>query len=300
MVQISLNSIIPKRSLPRQISDRLASLWAKHIPRPTPSVVTTKVELKATVSLQSEIATLPKHEPEKDVFGIPRIELTGLDKVHQNLTKIFEKIRPVSNAEAEVMARRYKEIFKTENDTEYITKLFEQVKQDFGYGNNERIYLFRDDSPEILNFSSFDQNTGEMSVHTSLSRSDIFVALCHEFTHVKQHEIAFRTIGAKEKLVEKDIEYLKRLNPKGYIKDPESFVRCCRSRVDGFFEGRKRVFGYLPQFEEGSAEDILGRQYMDAEYYTTPEFYEDNLLEQEALRNGELAEEVFRQISTMK
>lgn len=287
MARIYVNSIIPKPNLPHQAGDEVASLLHKHAPHPTLPV------------------HLPKLELENDVFGIPRIGLTALDEVHQNLTKIFEKIRSVSKADAEVMARRYKEILKTESDTEYTTKLFGQVKQDFGYGDNKNIFLTTEDKPELTRWGSFDPTTGKLTIRKKLSRLDIFATLFHEFTHVKQYEIAFRTKGAKERHVEMFTKFLQAKRPNLEKTIPGYALELAQKDADDLFVQRRRVFGDLPEFEDGSVYNILGKRYGEADFnYVTADVnyveYEENILEQEANRNGDLAKEIFRHIAVMK
>lgn len=307
MASIPINSIITKNTLPHQISDGVTSLLGKLAPNLTSPAVTTKAKLiEAPVHLQPDATSLIKHEPDKDIFGIPRIErLTGLDKIHQNLSSIFEKIRSISKAEAEAMARRYKEILKTEDDTEYTTKLFEQVKQDFGYGDNKNICLTIEDNPEFTNYGSFNQDTGELKIRKNLSRLNIFETMFHEFTHVKQLEIAFRAKGAKKRIEESYIRLFQRERPEAYRSDPEPALAVAREEADKDFEQRKRVFGDLPEFKDESMLNIWGRHYSEADInHVRPEVdydkYRRNLLEQQAFKNGELAGEIFRQISFMK
>lgn len=150
----------------------------------------------------------------------------SFEKVHQNLVEIFGK-KNLSKEEVETTLKKYQEIYKIEDKNEYITKLFEQVKKDFGYGDNKYIYLTIKNAKVKLSeifkhkgVGGFCQNTGEMNFQASLTKKQIFTSMFHEFTHVKQDEIAFRTIGAKEKRIAKYIEYFRQTSPDMYEKKP--------------------------------------------------------------------------------
>lgn len=232
----------------------------------------------------------------------------SLEKIHQNLAEIFGK-KDLTKEQAETMLKKYREISQIKDKTEYIKQLFAQVKQDFGYGDNKNIYLvIRDekikfaDIPKKKGVAGFCQNNGALSIESFLDKQNIFTSMFHEFTHVRQDEIAFRTIGAREKTVEKGIALIKREVPELYKKDPDAVAKMSKDEADKLFEARKRVFGDLPKFKEGSEEDILGKKYIEADYnYVDADKnvkeYKNNLLEQEAYRITDLAKEVFRHIS---
>lgn len=254
-----------------------------------------KVSQELTVPNAKLIKNPVKSKPK---IYIPRIGLTGLDKIHQNLSRIFEKIRPVSKAEAEAMARRYQEILKTEDHTEYITKLFEQVKQDFGYGENKNIFLKINDDPKCRYLGCFYRYSGELSIKKHIDRESILNAMFHEFTHVKQEEIMLRTKGAKEKYAEMHFEDWQEQIPNN---NPEDSLKFAQKHADDIFGQRRMLFGDLPEFPEESILNIWGKQYVEADFNYLDDSinhnrYRKNLLEQEAYRNGELAKEIFDSI----
>lgn len=230
----------------------------------------------------------------------------SFEKVQQNLAEIFGK-KNLSKEETEAMLAKYQDIHKIKDKKEFITKLFEQVKSDFGYGDNKNIYLTINDKKSSLldalkhksKAGEFYPGTGELVVYSSGSRHKIFSRLCHEFTHVKQYDMAFKSTGAKEKLIQKYIENSKKDFPDISKEDFDVVVKTVKEKVEEIFEARRKIYGNSLRFEAGSADDILAKKYYDAgaNYVQIDENYEkykNNLLEQEAYHVTSLAEAISK------
>lgn len=236
----------------------------------------------------------------------------SLEKIHQNLAEIFGK-KDLTKEQAEAMLKKYREISQVKDKTEYIKQLFAQVKQDFGYTDNNKIYLTINTKlsklSDVLKRKSaagaFHPETGELMVCKLDSKQDIFANMLHEFTHAKQFEIGYRASNARATLIEKYITNIKRDLPDIYKKDPKAAAKLMEKEADKTITIRRKIYGDLPIFKEGSQEDIQARKYLHAwQNYTKAEESvkgnKNNLLEQEAYRVTNLAKEVYRHISAMK
>lgn len=236
----------------------------------------------------------------------------SLEKIHQNLAEIFGK-KDLTKEQAEAMLKKYREISQIKDKTEYIKQLFAQVKQDLGYGDNNNIYLTINTKlsklSDVLKHKSaaaaFSPETGELIVSKLDSKQDIFANMLHEFTHSKQHGMSFRASNARTTLIEKYVAGIKKDLADIYKKAPETAAKLAAEQADETIAARRKIYGDLPIFKEGSEEDIKARKYLDAwENYTKAEEsvkgYKNNLLEREAFRVTEIAKEIFRHISAMK
>lgn len=141
------------------------------------------------------------------VVGHRMLTKPSIEKVAQNISEIFR--RDVSKEEAQKIADRYKEILKESDVDSLCSKLFNQVKKDYGY-ENINIKLDIDKITEearkkeagggwILNkarvtLRPYCANGQKM---TASDKKQILNTLMHEFQHVKQAEIAYRTNAEK-------------------------------------------------------------------------------------------------------
>lgn len=236
----------------------------------------------------------------------------SLEKIHQNLAEIFGK-KDLTKEQAEAMLKEYREISQIKDKTEYIKKLFAQVKQDFGYGDNNNIYLTINTKlsklSEVLKrksaIAAFSPETGELTVSKLDTRQYIFANMLHEFTHSRQHGMSFRASNARATLIEKYIAGIKKDLPDIYKKAPNTAAKLATEQAEKTIAARRKIYGDLSAFKEGSEEDIKAKKYLDAwENYTRPEEsvkgYKNNLLEQEAFRVTALGKEIFSHISAVK
>ena len=136
----------------------------------------------------------------------------SIEKVGLNFSEIFR--RDISKDQAQAMVNNYKDIFKIDNYKEFCTKLFEQVKKDYGYENVDIKLLIKDlpdgEIKTILdntNLASYSSRKGVVTLRPvyhiedgamlSSAKMDMFTSLMHEFQHAKQSEWAYRTDSAK-------------------------------------------------------------------------------------------------------
>ena len=131
----------------------------------------------------------------------------SIEKVAKNFSEIFR--RDVSKEEAQKLVSNYREIFKTDNAEDFCTKMFEQVKKDYGFGDINiqlQVNKMADTSiasqlskssiasynarDGILKLNPTHFKSGEMAIDDKL---EMFEAVIHELQHAKQSEIAYRT-----------------------------------------------------------------------------------------------------------
>ena len=145
------------------------------------------------------------------VVGHRMLTKPTIEKVAQNFSEIFR--RDVSKEEAQKMVNSYREIFQIDDKKEFCQKLFNQAKKDFGY---EKLDLgmsflpeeellknpklgggYRPITPVFVsngngNYALRELNSEVITLNINNSRENIFNTMMHEFTHCKQHEIAYR------------------------------------------------------------------------------------------------------------
>ena len=141
------------------------------------------------------------------VVGHRAMTKPSLEILQKNFTDIFR--REVSKDEAKLLANKYREIMK-ENDVDSLCrKLFEQVKKDYGYENaNIKLDIDRITEEARKNEAGGGWLIGKARVAlrpycreghkmTYEGKKQILTTLMHEFQHVKQSEIAYRTDAEK-------------------------------------------------------------------------------------------------------
>ena len=65
------------------------------------------------------------------VVGHRMLTKPSIEKVAQNFSEIFR--RDVSKEEAQKMVKEYKDVFTTKEKDDFVKKIFEQIKKDYGY-----------------------------------------------------------------------------------------------------------------------------------------------------------------------
>ena len=131
-----------------------------------------------------------------------QINKPSIEKVAKNFSEIFRK--EVSADDAQKMVNRYKEIFEIKDADNFCTKMFEQVKKDYGYsdvGIKLKIEKMADTSvaskfskADVAAYSAMDGVLQLNPVHFkdgTMSLGDkqqMFEAIIHELQHAKQSE----------------------------------------------------------------------------------------------------------------
>lgn len=277
------------------------------------------------------------------VVGHRMLNKPTLEKVQKNFSEIFR--RDVTKEEAEKLAKQYKEIFKINDTDEFCTKMFEQVKKD--YGLEKANISLKIDKLVDGNLSSFiksherglwSPNRGEFTILplvpegkplTESTKKEIFSTVIHEFQHVKQSEIAYRTSSNEfAKAIKTNLEndniiksFKALLNDSYKLKQfakkencsVEEIKETVKKGIKVFEENElkhtynakeieeklEKVFGHLPKLGKESPEYQLGLKYIKnkANYIDAAvdyKGYTEQLLEKEAFGTEPKAKEIYR------
>lgn len=263
------------------------------------------------------------------IVGHRMMTKPNIEQVAKNFSEIFRK--NVSKEEAEKLVKKYEDIINIEDMEEFYKKAFEQVKKDYGYEKLpitlEIQKLERGSGnagwqPEFGQIS-IDAHSIDGKTISSLNKRGRKVELqtiMHEFQHIKQHEIGYRTsrdslaealhfrrfdtsemiLNIKnilknkaqlEKLAKKDNKTIEEVK-KGYEKILQNLQNGKYSLNEIKFDKNERIilddlFEHLPKYEHNSEEYKLGEKYIDnTKHYIRPKIdhkaYEKQILEAEA------------------
>lgn len=220
----------------------------------------------------------------------------------------------------------YQKLSYIKEPKEFCQKAFEQIKKDFGYENMDIPLVFG--KPGSTN-AAWDPVNCVMNLYTDISsdfdglkKADIIEYLIHEFRHVRQTEMAYRTSPAKfldaigedfprrvvGKLLEQPQETLVEMaqNLGKSLQDFQKILRDIglREIVDFkiSFDGKEqvfdkenarvnldRVFGKLKTFRKGSVKYQIGLNYIEGErmyipYSIDKDRYKNGILEKDAYK----------------
>lgn len=276
------------------------------------------------------------------VVGHRMLTKPSIEKVAKDFSEIFR--RDVSKDEAEKLVKKYEELLNIEDTEQFCKKAFEEVKKDYGYENipiTLKINKVKDmngagdagwDSERgILGINLLtDKFSGKVFKKNRRGRKCELQKIIHEFQHVKQHEIAYRTSrdgiaeaihenrgnmqnikenlqsllnGKKYKLEQKakemnlSVEELRK-SLEGIIKDIDDkkignipFDKNIRIALDDFFEK-------LPILDKDSQEYKLGLKYIEnTKNYVRAgndrKGYRSQILENEAENSEKIFEEIY-------
>lgn len=246
----------------------------------------------------------------------------SLWNVQEDFSRIFG--RPFSIDETKELTEKYKKIYHNRNTETYITELNKQLKEDFGY-KNTNLELNIDSTlggwnkvQGKLYVTPADKKTFYRVLHRH--KRDIFVTMVHEYTHVKQCEIAYRTSPEElnKALIKRN--YNASLNDK-YNPEKELLEKMAREQNITFEEAKRKkleelynspseyrlkwmdeAFGNKEKFSADSEKFRKGQLYIfeNGEYISAEQDYSkyrNNLLEAEAYGTEFYAKDIFEYIS---
>lgn len=266
----------------------------------------------------------------------------SLEKVAKNFSEIFR--RNVPKEEAENIVNRYKNLLEIENTEEFIKKAFEQTKKDYGYEKNPiklKINKIKDYAGSgdagwtgesgVLSINVLVDKNGKVKNINKRGRKCMLQTIMHEFQHVKQDEIAYRT--SRDEIVKAILEkksdqsdYINKikdiLSKKSKIeieaKKHNITVEECKKRFEEILKeleagkysfdtikfdpktkiGLDNVFNGYSKFAKGSKEHNLGLKYIEnTKNYIKPgtdrKGYEKQILEAEAFETEKKFEEIY-------
>ena len=276
------------------------------------------------------------------VVGHRMLTKPSIEKVAKDFSEIFR--RDVSKDEAEKLVKKYEELLNIEDTEEFCKKAFVEVKKDYGYENipiSLKINKVKDvngagdagwDSERgIININLLtDRLSGKVFEKNRRGRKCELQKIIHEFQHVKQDEIAYRTSrdGTAEAIhetrgnmqkVKENIQNL--LNGKKYKleqmankmnKSVEELRKILEDTIKNIddkkyknipFDKDKRIalddlFEKLPILDKDSQEYKLGLKYIEnIKNYIRPgndrKGYHSQILEKEAENSAKIFEEIY-------
>ena len=245
---------------------------------------------------------LRKPDKIQDVF---KSEFKNIEQLQKNFSEIFEK--DFTKEEAEQMAKKYKEICKIQDDNEYIDKLLEQLKNDYGYKNSHL-------TKKIMDYSRHNMPVWD-GMHSDLGdvlrirrvdgkfadRKSLFDMLFHELKHHKQFEISIAT----DKLAYEDVIVNKKMreytqeqidNDGGTQAVFNRLKKQYRLRMQPEINRIEREIGQLPKdsplYKKGLEYIEAQRNYILVNEGLSQDYY-NNILEREAYKVSSLAKEIF-------
>lgn len=255
-------------------------------------------------------AWIKLHKPNK-VQEVFKSEFKNIESIRKNLSEIFEK--DLTEKEADTLAKNYKKICETTNDEEFVEKLFEQLKTDYGF-KNSHIKL------EIRDFTQ--QNAPNwVALHTELghllcisrvdrklkSRKELFDIMFHELKHHKQFETAIATdkLAYEDAVATKKIKEYTQTQIDSYGGE-QSVINWLKNKGRPYlqpeFDRIEREIGQLPkdspQYKKGLEYIEATKNYIqEKEIITRNNDYNTNILEEEAYKVSKLAKEIFDWLS---
>ena len=251
---------------------------------------------------------LRKPEKVQEVF---KSEFKNIENIRKNLSEIFEK--DFTEKEADELAKRYKKICETTRDEEFVEKLFEQLKNDYGFKNSNLKLEFKDFTSENApNWGAMQMDFGDRILVSRVngklrSKNDLFETMFHEFKHQKQFETAIATdtfnyemavaYRQMKKYTEEEIaSFGGRMATISSLKDQ------ARPIMQPEIDRIKREIGQLPEssplYRKGLEYIYATQNYPEVSKISqNTEEYFSNILEKEAHRVGDLAREIFSWLS---
>lgn len=290
---------------------------------PFKSDINSKKEKKISTPMKVGIGTLSALAVTSSAVLIRRkAQKPMIWKVQEDLSRIFG--REFTLDETRDLADKYKRIYHNRNTATYITELNKQLKEDFGY-KNTNITLNIDGTLGAwdkvngrLHVTPADQKTHDRVLHRH--KRDIFVTMVHEYTHVKQSEIAYRTSPEElnKALIKRN--YNANLNDK-YSPEKELLEKMAREQNLTLEEAKEKrleelynspneyrlkwmdeAFGNMEKFQPYTEEYMRGLSYIEenGKYVSAEQNfaeYRKNWLEEEAYLTAPFAKEIFRYIT---
>ncbi len=238
---------------------------------------------------------------------IPKSEMKNLEQIRKNFSGIFEK--ELSEKESEDLAKNYKKICEITDDNEFVEKLFEQIKNDYGFKNSQIKLEVQDfDSANAPGWNAAHSELGNVIRISRIDkkyadRESIFGSLFHEFKHHKQFEtaIAADKLAYEDAVAHKKLkEYAReQINNNGGDKAVINWLKeQGRPILQPEFDRIEKEIGQLPKdsplYKKGLEYIEARKNYIqESEILTNTSEYSDNILEKEAFQVGKLAKEIF-------
>ena len=222
-----------------------------------------------------------------------------LEEAQIYLKNIFGKDFAIDDANNFV--RKHEELIKIKDNKEYYLKLFEQLKRDFKV-ENKSLSLELMDKPIPVNNGEYrgytEALTRKIGATSSQDRISTISNLFHEFKHVKQNELMYKTDS--KRLVNIKVAELEKSNNASWqrlLKDCGGDKELARKTVQKEVEQvYAQIWGHLKPVSKTSENYKLGIKYLENEANRIPPgaHYYEQILEKEARFVEENAVKLFK------
>lgn len=224
--------------------------------------------------------------------------LKSLEQAQTYLKNIFGKDYTID--ETKNILDRYKELDSIADNKEFLNKLFEQLKKDFKAENKNLSLEIWDNAKPVDNgvFRGYTEALSrKIGVANLPNRLDAVESIFHEFRHIKQNELMYRTDRAR--LAMQKVVELEKSNNQSYQKilrnaggDKEKARKVILEEVETVYQEN---WGHLQPLSKDSAEYSMGLKYLENEENRIPagDDYYKQILEKEAKFVGENAKKLF-------
>ncbi len=250
-------------------------------------------------------------------LGITALALIKFHKSHlskemKQVQKIFKDIfqKDINASETKKLAKKYKQIIGIQDNEEFCRKLFEQLQIDHNAKVNKLTFLENPDNASgSANFAGMitapDSNSIIINAFNYKNKRDFFSGLFHEFRHVKQAEIMYRTDKKwfKKFMYEKFVSGGKGRGYKQMLNENNGNVPKTVNQVKRIISKNCEIkWGNLEPFAKNSPEYNHGMQLISGQksYVASGSAYWENIVEVEAHKDGSLAENLFDLLSGIK
>ena len=136
------------------------------------------------------------------IVGLRAMKRPSMEKIQKSLSEIFR--RNVEKKEAKEIIDRYKELFKINEPTEFCEKMFNQIKEDYGYKDLKIRLIITEQLDKrllgcwqtsglgfLINPNNVVRAVGNGEFNNK-AKKGAFEMLMHEFQHAKQTEYGCR------------------------------------------------------------------------------------------------------------
>lgn len=233
------------------------------------------------------LGVLACHKLKKINTVVDKLDSKNLEEFQIQLKNIFSK--DFSKKDTFNIINRYKQLNEIKDNREFYNKLFEQLKKDFKVENKNLTLELWDkplpvDGGEMRGYT--EALTRKIGVTALEDRIKTSKYLFHEFKHVKQNELMYKT--DPQKLINikvKELEDSNNASWKEILKSTNGNIAKARKLVEEEVKNvYKEFWGHLEQVSKTSESYKQGLKYLENEGNRIPpgEHYYEQILEKEA------------------
>ena len=236
--------------------------------------------------------------------------LDKINEIKENFSKIFD--RDFTKDEANELALKYKEIFETENNKEFMGKIFEQIRKDY---NLPEIPYKIEKMPNNLEYACWSMTDGVTynlnlvkfviengtAKFTEINRPHIAMSLAHEMKHATQDKLANQVDIQKNILayIDREQRYNSDFWKKNLMKYNNNIEETKEKLVEQLYNSVIPSFKNLEKISKDAPLYQKGLEYIDGvRNYIRPEGglerYRSQLIEKEAHDAGSRMEQIYK------